>query len=489
MRKLLVLILSCGLVGCVHGRSSGVDTVLQKLPGAEMGVVVFTKNTQQMLEFLASEVTAVEQLVGGKVQAEIEEDLGFNPITVGGMVTAGLDPTRPLALWIGGSSPEKALFQGVLPIGERSAFLATLDKILAKGSLSRGSPIATARGDWIGFSRTNGQKKEPAGGLLLQGKYAVFTNGEREQLQVFSTGPSVAQHPHLKRLQAASQGKGQVGFFASPKWLEKFNAESLSAMPVAAAAYGEVRMTPNKEVFMESLSFSLPETLVEARRFSPEPVGRVPGPKGALIAGTASYDLNALFAWMKRDEQMAKVLLEQEQRVRLIEPMLAHLGADLTFTIGVDGEPSNPMILLGSLFARLDLAGGDPKAALAAGIQAAKGMDLPLDKLKAVDGGYDLFIPPIVLIRFRTDDNALSIAYGREAVPDPESRLAKLAKGQAQAGFFDAAKVGRMVSKMLVKVPIAAKVGLVLQRYGAWETWSGPPDTITAGYGRLRISP
>jgi hypothetical protein len=116
-------------------------------------------------------------------------------------------------------------------------------------------------------------------------------------------------------------------------------------------------------------------------------------------------------------------------------------------------------------------------------------MDLPLDKLKAVDGGYDLFIPPIVLIRFRTDDNALSIAYGREAVPDPESRLAKLAKGQAQAGFFDAAKVGRMMSKMLVKVPIAAKVGLVLQRYGAWETWSGPPDTITAGYGRLRISP
>ena len=37
-----------------------------KLPGAEMGVVVFTKNTQQMLEFLASEVTAVEQLVGGR---------------------------------------------------------------------------------------------------------------------------------------------------------------------------------------------------------------------------------------------------------------------------------------------------------------------------------------------------------------------------------------------------------------------------------------
>ena len=71
---------------------------------------------------------------------------------------------------------------------------------------------------------------------------------------------------------------------------------------------------------------------------------------------------------------MAKVLLEQEQRVRLIEPMLAHLGADLTFTIGVD-EASNPMILLGSLFARLDLAGGDPQAALAAGIQAAKGMD------------------------------------------------------------------------------------------------------------------
>ncbi|HBU47042.1 MAG TPA: hypothetical protein DEB46_01905, partial [Myxococcales bacterium] len=117
MRKLLVLILSCGLIGCVHGRSSGVETVLQKLPGADMGVVVFTKNTQQILEFLASEVTAVEQLVGGKVQAEVEEDLGFNPITVGGMVTAGLDPTRPLALWIGGSSPEKALFQGVLPIG------------------------------------------------------------------------------------------------------------------------------------------------------------------------------------------------------------------------------------------------------------------------------------------------------------------------------------------------------------------------------------
>ena len=167
----------------------------------------------------------------------------------------------------------------MLPIGERASFLATLDKILAKGSLSRGSPIATARGDWIGFSRTNGQKKEPAGGLLLQGKYAVFTNGEREQLQVFSTGPSVAQHPHLKTLQAASQGKGQVGFFASPKWLEKFNAESLSKMPVASAAYGEVRMTPNKEIFMESLSFSLPEALVEARRFSPEPVGRSLGLK------------------------------------------------------------------------------------------------------------------------------------------------------------------------------------------------------------------
>ena len=170
---------------------------------------------------------------------------------------------------------------------------------------------------------------------------------------------------------------------------------------------------------------------------------------------------------------MAKVLLEQEQRVRLIEPMLAHLGADLTFTIGVDGEPSNPMILLGSLFARLDLAGGDPKAALAAGIQAAKGMDLPLDKLKAVDGGYDLFIPPIVLIRFRTDDNALSIAYGREAVPDPESRLAKLAKVKLRRGSsmrqkwpYDVEDVGKVLLRLKSVLYCSAM---------AWETWVGHP--------------
>ena len=129
-------------------------------------------------------------------------------------------------------------------------------------------------------------KKKPAGGLLLQGKYAVFTNGESASNSKSFRPGLVAQHPHLKTLQAASQGKGQVGFFASPKWLEKFNAESLSAMPVALQQpMGEVRMTPNKEVFMESLSFSLPETLVEARRFSPEPVGRVLSPKGALSPG------------------------------------------------------------------------------------------------------------------------------------------------------------------------------------------------------------
>ena len=116
-------------------------------------------------------------------------------------------------------------------------------------------------------------------------------------------------------------------------------------------------------------------------------------------------------------------------------------------------------------------------------------MNLPLDKLKAVEGGYDLFIPPIVLIRFRATGEALSISYGREAAPDPESRLMKLAKGHLQAGFFDAAKVGRMVSKMLVKVPAAAKLGLVLQRYGQWEQWGTNLGTVSAAYGRVLISP
>ena len=189
MRKFLVLGLIGGLLGCVHGRDRSVDALLQELPAENMGGVLFTKDTTGMLEFLAKEVTAIEEIAGATIQADMKKDLGFNPLTPQGMATAGLDPKRHLALWAGGNSPKKALIQGVLPITDRELFLATLDKILAKGSLSRGSPIATAKGDWIGFSRTSGQRKEPAGGVLLQGDTAVFTNGDREGLQAFSKGP------------------------------------------------------------------------------------------------------------------------------------------------------------------------------------------------------------------------------------------------------------------------------------------------------------
>lgn len=488
MRKILLFSLSWGLVACVHGRGGGVDSVLQDLPGEHLGAVVYTRDTAKFLAFCKAELDAIEQIFGGAMQQQMQEDLGFHPLTIEGLAAAGLDPQRQMAIWLGGANPKAPRVHGVLPLANRDRFLAALDTILVNVSLSRGSPVKTAKGDWIGLSRTTGQRIEPAGGLLINSSWVIFTNGERGALQAFSDGPSVAQHPHLETLRRASQKAGHLAAFMTPKWLEKLQDGAVLDVAQASALYADVQMTPGKEVFVEALSFSLPEALALQRRLTPKPVARVPAAKGAVLAATGTVNAVETFALIKRDEAIAKVLKEQQRLVDPIEPVLGELGTDYTFTLGVDGEPANPMILLGSIFVRLDIAGGQPRAALERVLEAAKALELPTDKVRAVEGGYDLFIPPFALVRFRADDQNLSIAYGRDAQPDPDSALMKIADGQMTAGLFDAAKVGRMVAKM-VPMKIGPKIGALLQRYGSWETWSGPPESITAGYGRLRITP
>jgi len=241
-------------------------------------------------------------------------------------------------------------------------------------------------------------------------------------------------------------------------------------------------------MFFEALSFSLPDTLAQQRRLAPEPGMRIPSPSGAVLAGTGTFSASEWFAIAQKDEKVAKLLQGQEEKLKGLEPLLKMMGSDITFTLGVDGEPSNPMVLLGSLFVRLDIGGGQPRETMEGLVELARGLELPTDKLRPAEGGYDLFIPPVVLIRLRADDRSLSIAYGREAKPDPESALMKLAEGQLQAGLFDGAKVGRMVSAM-VPMKFGPKIGALLQRYGSWETWSSTLNTITAGYGRIRITP
>ncbi|MBM64946.1 MAG: hypothetical protein CMH55_01775 [Myxococcales bacterium] len=489
MKKILIFGLACGLMGCVHGRSGAVDTVLQDLPAEHLGAVVYTRDTAKFLTFLKAEIDAIEKIAGGAMQQQMQDDLGFHPLTAEGLAAAGLDPTRQMAFWLGGTNPKKPSVHGVLPLGNRDKFLTALDRILVKGSLSRGSPVKTAKGDWIGLNRTTGQRSEPAGGLLINSRWVILTTGERGDLQAFSEGPSVAQHPHLETLRHRSQKAGQMAVFMTPKWLEQLQGTSLgSEMPQAAALYADVQMTPGKEVFVEALSFSLPEALALQRRLTPKPVARVPSPKGAVLAATGTMNVTELFAFVKEEDEVAKVLKKEQRMVDAIEPVLAKLGTDFTFSLGVDGEPANPMILLGSLFARLDIAGGQPREALDGVLAAAKVLELPTDKVQAVEGGYDLFIPPFVRVRFRADDQNLTIAYGRDAQPDSDSALMKIAEGQMNAGLFDGAKVGRMVSKM-VRMNIGPKIGALLQRYGSWETWSGPLEAITAGYGRLKITP
>lgn len=506
MKRIGLLCLSLSLVGCVHGRGTGPVDVYTLLNGDKMGVAVRIAQPVPTLDFIAGEAEALTAIFAGPAKGEagdapaqdwqqkVESELGFNPLTTVGWGAMGLDPNRPTGMVFRGVYPD-VFTEAALPVADREKFMATLKKVADKLSIAMGTPVSTPHGDWIGFSRSTGQKSEAAGGILFHGDYALVTQKDRESLRPFAKGPSVAENPYLAKLSGAAEQPGHIDFLMLPKWVMELPPKSSFSRSTGEAVFGSFVMRSGQEISGQMMNYIKLEDLASMQAISPAPQTRVAPVKDPVIAGVFSLFVPAMIEMIrnqrKTDPKLEEIFKASEKAQELLKEPLSFLGHDWALSIGIDGEPSNPMVLLGSIFVRLEVGGGQPQQALKGIVSALGDLGVNTKSLREAEGGYDLFIPPMVLIRIRADEGSLSLSYGKEAELDPGGALMKLAQDNNAAAVIDLAKLGRIVRKSLPpQMASQARIaGAIMERYGWWESWSKPTRQITSGFLRIKITP
>jgi hypothetical protein len=357
-----------------------------------------------------------------KLHKSIVADLGFDPTAKGGLAEAGIDPSGGVTLWVGGSGGVSNI-KGftLLKVGDEAKFLAAAGRLgMSLGSMELSEPVALHGGTWRAFTRKMGQRTLDEGGLFLKGGDAILTSGDKASLDILyaNTGAKLDTLASLKKLQPKVTPNGQGFVFISAEIQQMLNAIQPASGGLEPGD-SLIRFAIEKKKAWAHSAGTIPATTAKViEDMFPKAVATPDLPANALIATRVSVSMAAILDVMRSVPQFAGGWKQVSsvlgaQGVDLEKDVIKNMGTTISGFVGIDGTPANPLMLMMSVSAGLDLAGGSP-AQLKASIDkilALEGMSSPL---KVVEGGYDVMTPAgPVKIRIDEGKKLLSVRFGK----------------------------------------------------------------------------
>ncbi|HYY51510.1 MAG TPA: hypothetical protein VE755_01500 [Myxococcales bacterium] len=420
MRPALALLL-LGAAGCSRCGAGTVSKVAEELLPARPGGAVITAPLGAVAQHLAALIDRASSLPGGEQLGEARRvatvQLGFDPLTREGLLSAGLDPERAAAVAFFEAQPRADLI-AALPVSKPELFLQTVQRLL----LERG-----------GFSRAEGQSQSAAlferggtrVGVSVVSGYGLFVRTRDPAASIAEAGgrepdESLARDPGLA---AARNRLGAQDFVG---W-----APAGSGMPR--------RYTARKLPGDVAVSLQASQQGIASRLFAQLPDADARKAQAALPGGGAP-----LVELLPADA-----------------PLRARLGvAPARLLDSLRGNPD-----LAAVLDRLHGADAEVFASLATGVAASLGIARGVNVGEAIDYGFDwrrkspFDTVQLVALAEVTDRPRLIKAFGQiaKALPGLGARVQRT--GDDFQATYAAGKGARFGVREIDGKPIAYLLG------------------------------
>ena len=181
----------------------------------------------------------------------------------------------------------------------------------------------------------------------------------------------------------------------------------------------------------------------------------------------------------------------------LHDDVLKPFGTTFSAWLGVGSDATSPFLLLGTAFAGIDIAGGEPQKFVDTVKKVLETAGAPVPGLTGVPNGFDFKHQLGTLtIRAEKEGNRLSARFGEApketlAATRPAAKGLALSKDQASAVWVDfqglakAAKVGGSLAGQSPLAAIVDKVAAAIGQYDHLMVTSGQKGKFQMSHGAL----
>ena len=518
MKNSLILGLSLSLVACNCSEGGGnaaagaatpkaLDSLLAAMPSKDAGLVVAVHDVKGALEGLNVQVDRLAGAIDdpAKIRAAVTDRFGFSPFDVAGWAAAGVDTSGGVGVWFGGEGKvEKWSALVMVAVADQAKLLETVKRLAKReGAMDVGEKVAHEGGEWYPFQRTLGQRTTEDGGLFIRGGQAVLTTGNKDVVaRLGKDSPRMSADAAFKEMVAQLPGKGQAVIYGS----RKLSISQLDAAEAVPGLEGDgwaaaVSATPQK-MEVHSASKSDGKALEELKKLIPEPLPVPAIPAKALAAWQQSTDAKAIIALFAQTPQFARALNQLETGLKamgldLHDDVLKPFGTTFSAWLGVGSDATSPFLLLGTAFAGIDIAGGEPQKFVDTVKKVLETAGAPVPGLTGVPNGFDFKHQLGTLtLRAEKEGNRLSARFGEApketlAATRPAAKGLALSKDQASAVWVDfqglakAAKVGGSLAGQSPLAAIVDKVAAAIGQYDHLMVTSGQKGKFQMSHGAL----
>ena len=518
MKKSLILGLSLSLVACNCSEGSSgsatqksstqtLATLLAAMPSKDAGLVVAVHDVEGALKGLNIQVDRLAGAIDdpAKIRAAVTERFGFSPFDVAGWTAAGMDTSGGVGVWFGGEGKvEQWASLVMVAIADKAKMLETVKRLAKReGAMDVGAMVAHDGGEWYPFERTLGQRTTQSGGLFIKGNQAVLTRGKLEDLaRLAKDTPRMDKDAALKDLMAQLKDAGQAVIYGSRK-LSVSQLDADAAVPgLEGDGWAAAASATEEKMEVHSVSKSQGDALKELKKLIPEPLPVPAVPANALAAWQQSTDAKAIIALFAQTPQFARALNQLEQGLKqlgldLHDDVLKPFGTTFSAWVGVDSKATSPFLLLGTAFAGVDIAGGEPQKIIDTVKKVIETTGAPVPGLTGLPNGFDFKHQMGTLaIRAEKEGNRLSARFGDApketlAATRPAAKNVSLNKDQASAAWVDfqalagAAKVGGSLAGQSPLAAIIEKVANALGQYDHLIVTSGQKGPYQLSHGAM----